>query len=498
MLDDLVGSMRPGSDTACQARFLIGKSFTKLRRHGEAAPHYDAIASQCSDGDLVVRALYNVARGLWTIDRNADAFDRFRQIWTRFPGSTYADDALLQAARLRRDEGATVEADALLDQLLESYPAGDMRPDALWLRMVEKLHAEDYRGAVALADGVATNPGETDLYSRGRIAYFRARALEGLNLTNEARAGFQQVMRDSPMGYYALLALNRLQAIDRAGARALVEELRTPSDKTEGFIGVRPEVARNEHFRSGVLLLRLGLFDLASSELGQLKADFPNDNEVGWLVAFLYDKVGDYQRSHLVPGKRLDVSLAYPAGSNLDRWHIAFPRPFVDEVNRRSRERRLDPFIVYAIMREESGFSPSIESWANAYGLLQLMLPTANDMAKATGRGRVTARQLFDPTVNIELGTMFMKTLSDAFDGHPALVIGGYNGGAANVRRWIRENGRMPFDLWVEEIPYSQTREYVKRVTMSYWIYRWLYAESDPWVTLPWSLTALMPSGRTN
>jgi soluble lytic murein transglycosylase len=100
---------------------------------------------------------------------------------------------------------------------------------------------------------------------------------------------------------------------------------------------------------------------------------------------------------------------------------------------------------------------------------------TANDMARLTGRGSVRASELFDPDINIELGTQFMKTLGDRYGDHPCLVFAGYNGGHGNVNRWLRERGQLELDLWVEEIPYEQTRHYVKRVTMSWWVYRWLY-----------------------
>ncbi len=93
--------------------------------------------------------------------------------------------------------------------------------------------------------------------------------------------------------------------------------------------------------------------------------------------------------------------------------------------------------------------------------------------------GSVRARDLFDPETNIQLGTRYMRRLGDLFEDHPCLIIAGYNGGQGNVRSWLRQRGEMPLDLWVEQIPYAQTRHYVKRVTMSMWVYDWLYGEED-------------------
>ncbi len=299
-------------------------------------------------------------------------------------------------------------------------------------------------------------------------------------------------MRDYPMSYYALLAYNRLVALNPAFASELMTELHTATDMTEGFIAVDPpEAGEHGAFLRGTELLRLGLFSLAEGEFKKLEAAFPNADELGWVISLLYDRAGAYHLSHHVPGERQDLHLHYPAGDNLERWEIAYPRPFWETIEAAAAERELDPYVVLAIMREESGFQPGIESWANARGLLQLMIGTARDMGALTGREHVRERDLFDPEINIELGTMYMRTLSDRFQGHPAMIIGGYNGGQGNIRNWLEARGTMPLDLWVEEIPYQQTRDYVKRVTMSYWIYRWLYADADPFVLLPSDLSTL-------
>lgn len=493
MLDEVIPEMAKGSATACTAHFYAGQSQTKLRVHREAAPHYEAIAADCSDPVLVSKALYHLGKGMWTVDEDAKAIAAFEQVWTRFPASSLADDAMNYAAQVLDGQGKKAEAQAMFQRQLETYPKGDMVPDALWAMMFERYAARDYRGAVALADRVSGTSGEDDIYTRGRIAYFRARSLEEMRQPSDAKAAYTAVVRNHPMGFYTLLSLNRLAAMDREGTRSLVAELKRPNDKTEGFIEMVPEVAENRHFVAGVLLLRLSLFKLAAQEFGALRAEFPNRDEVGWLVAKLFDRSGNYQRSHAVPGPRLDMHLAYPAGSNVERWKIAFPQPYLEEVTKRARERGLDPAIIYAIMREESGFNAGIESFANAYGLLQLMLPTANDMAKKTGRGKVAPRDLFQPSVNIELGTMFMKVLSESYDGHAALIIGGYNGGRGNIDKWLKDRSRMPLDLWVEEIPFAQTREYVKRVTTSYWVYHWLYGSGEGWVDLPFDLAPPSP-----
>jgi soluble lytic murein transglycosylase len=496
LLSPVVATLDSAAPEACEANYLTGRALTNLRRHSDAVPYYDSAIDACpSNEDLMVRSLFNAGRSYWNADRDEEAFERYQRLYEDYAHNSYADDALLNCARIRRGNGDTDDSNALLEQQIDLFPEGDMLGDAVWLLMADRYGAGRFREAIEFADGLGTHTGEQDLYSRGRVGYFKARSQEQLSLVNEAKSGYAEVMRRHPMGFYALLSFNRLLEIDATMAADLLAELRAGRGEAEGYIRVDPpEVRQSPNFIRGTELLRMGLYDLAEGEFRRLREEYANHDEVGWLLSSILHRAGAYHLSHHVPGDRVGLNLDYPTEASRERWEIAYPHPFDSLVMEFAEQRSLDPWMVYAIMREESGFQPTIESWANARGLLQLMIGTARDMGALTGRGSVSERDLFDPAVNIELGTMYMRRLSDMFDGHPSLVIGGYNGGQGNIRSWLRARGSMPFDLWVEEIPYEQTRDYVKRVTMTYWVYRWLYAEGDPWVVLPFDLSAV-PTG---
>ena len=128
-------------------------------------------------------------------------------------------------------------------------------------------------------------------------------------------------------------------------------------------------------------------------------------------------------------------------------------------------------------MREESGFNPRVESWANARGLLQLLDDTAARMARRDELSNYRFARLDEPDINVRLGSAYMQSLGESFDNHPVLISAGYNGGSGNVTRWLNEFGDLPLDLFVEDIPFGQTRNYAKRVLMSHWIYSYLYGE---------------------
>ena len=473
----------------CRATWLVGKSYSKLRQHGDAVPFYQAIiASVCEDEDLRVKSLYTAGQALWNVNRDAEAIEHFARLYNEHATHTYADDAMLYEARIERSNSNEERFLQVLEEQVRRFPEGDMLGDANWLLFEHELSNGNYETAVAFAAASSGRTGENSIYNRGRIAYFGARAAELKGDTSAAVVGYETVVREVPLSYYALLALNRIAAIDSERAAAVVRVLRVgAASEAEASIQVEPaDIVEVPAFRRGLLLLRLGLMDLAENQFNRLLDAYPNQDEPLWLVTFLFDCAGAYHISHNIPRRRIGSFLAeYPTENSTDHYHMAYPRPYRRLVFEAAEERELDPYLVYAIMREESGFNAGIESWANARGLMQLMMSTAEDMGDRVGRGSVRARDLFRPEVAIELGSEYLLTLSNRYSAHPMLVIAGYNGGIGNVNRFLRENGTMPMDQFVEEIPYSQTRNYTKGVLQTYWIYHWLYDDDAPMLQLP-------------
>lgn len=486
LLDPVRARADEGSDVYCEAEYLVGKTRRNQRRHDDAVPHFARVIDHC-DGDLRVWSLYNAGRSLWTRGHLTDALDRFERLWTDHPDHSYADDAMLLAARIHRDREDYGEAEQQLRDQIATYPEGDMLSEAVWLRAQRLYESGDHQAFVRFVDEVGTTTGESSVYDRGRLAYFRGRSLEQLGLRAEARGAYENVARDYPMGWYALLALNRLAALDPRRAESFVAELAALEDPHGGAIEVRPqEVALDPIYRRGLLFLRLGQLELAEREFGLLAERYPNEDELGWVLAALYAHVGAWERSHRVPGAHDQITLGYPNATNRERWEIAYPTPWRDEVMAAAEREDISPWMIYAIMRQESGFRPDALSRTQARGLLQLMEGTAGDMARRTGRGSVRNRQLFDPAINIELGAAYLGYLSGLFSDHLAVAIPSYNAGQGNVNRWLRSRGDQPIDLWVENIPFTEARKYAKSVTIRMWAYGWLYGEGEAqWIELP-------------
>jgi soluble lytic murein transglycosylase len=157
---------------------------------------------------------------------------------------------------------------------------------------------------------------------------------------------------------------------------------------------------------------------------------------------------------------------------------LAYPAPFQQIVQREAKRTGQSPALIYAIMREESAFDPDAESLADAFGLMQLIVPTARSIARPLGLPSDRA-SLKRPSVNIALGTGELARLANAFPENVLLAIPAYNAGPGNPKRWLRERPNADFDLWVELIPYVETRRYVKRVLSSRAAYAFLYQREE-------------------
>ncbi len=485
-LEKEIAGIKKDDPHRCEAMYLVARSHSKLRQHTEGAKWYKRILDECGHTHYAIKALYLGGKGLWNAGKRDQARKWFQRIWSKFAKHSFADDAMYFVARILREEKKPAKARALLKKQVARYPDGDMAKDAHWLLVRQMFAKSDYQGVVDYVDALK-DTGEDDIYSRGRLHYFRARALELLEKDAKARAAYQKVITSLPLSYYAYLAFNRLGAMAATGNKGghakvsdvcslhggklcdFVEPARSPG------VVLGDDLRQAVHFKRGAALLRLGLTDLAEDEFQALLHGHGGDANL-WALSYLLDAAHAYRLSHDLPRRQIHGwKTQYPKDSDDPRWSLAFPTPFRDLVDKYAKKRKLRRALVYAIMREESGFNPRIESWANARGLLQLMEATGRHIAQQDGLANFSADDLLDPAINIRLGTGYIAELSGQLAAHPALIIAGYNAGYANVSRWLKKRGDLPLDLWVEDIPYGQTRKYTKRVLASFWTYSWMY-----------------------
>jgi soluble lytic murein transglycosylase len=381
------------------------------------------------------------------------------------------------------DLGVEARFTELLKTLPDEYPNGDMAVEASFRLAVRRIDKGDWSGAASVLARAVTLVGGDDADAArgtelsGRERYFEARAALALGQREAALVRYEGIVREQPLSYYMLNAYTRLQELDPPRAerarheaieQARAESRPRPPARWEGDPG----------FSRALELLRLGEITAAVAELDGLGLTRPSAGpELLWSVARLYSLAGAEKLAHDVARRRLtDWLLRWPAGDWQEAWRIAFPEPYAKVVDASATRTGLKKPIVYAIMREESAFDPDAESIADAYGLMQLIVPTARVAAKGTTLPH-DRRALKRPAVNIELGCRTLSRYQAAFADNPLLAIPAYNAGPGKVREWLRARPSADFDLWVELIPFLETRRYTKRVLASRAAYAFL---ADP------------------
>ena len=164
---------------------------------------------------------------------------------------------------------------------------------------------------------------------------------------------------------------------------------------------------------------------------------------------------------------------------------ISYPRPFLSFYRKAAQEVGVDQELLFAISRQESAFKPGARSPADAFGLMQLIKTTARRFvdqlpsASSGNKSDISVEQLLDPESNISLGALYLATLHQHFDGQTPAIIGGYNAGEAAIDMWLRNRPAEDQLLFVELIPFGETKNYVKKVWRNLAIYRHLDQTED-------------------
>ncbi len=318
--------------------------------------------------------------------------------------------------------------------LIERLDLADTDERVITLHVFSAIQDQDWDTALAWLERLSLASQHTDKWR-----YWRGRVLEGMGRLEEARAIY--VMNGESRGYYSFLAA------DRAGYR----------------------------YQFAHAPLRYTAAELADIE------KLPAILRARELLAIRRPVDARREWNHAI--ERLDTPALLRAAKLADAWgwhdraiataararywddlELRFPLAHQKQVLREARRQQVDPAWAFAIIRQESAFTPDARSDAGALGLMQLLPRTARSMARSMRLRRPRYRDLLDSDTNIRLGIRYLKQVRDRYDGHPVLATAAYNAGARNVRRWLPVAGNVPADVWIETVPFRETRDYLQRV----------------------------------
>jgi soluble lytic murein transglycosylase len=395
-----------------------------------------------------------------------------QELMTKYPQSRWLEEALYSGGNMYLIRRDATRAIADYAALVQHFPKSVYAPSAHWRAAWLSYRTRNYPEAARLMDEQIQNyPGGQEIPG---ALYWRARLYEDEEHNFSQALNYYNKLNDAYVNsYYGLLARQRIAAIGKREAAepttalASVREVDDPE-----LIDQLPE--NDPHLIKARLLANAALNEYIRPEIA-LSA---TSSEWGALAeADIYQSFGETTRA-LQAMKRSKIPFF---ALNVDDvphayWEILFPRPYWATMKQDAESNGLDPYLVAALIRQESEFNAGAVSRANAVGLMQLLPSTGKGLARRDGVRHFNANELLDPTINLELGTTDLKQAISKYGGQVEYALASYNAGDSPVRQWIAANDYKDVPEWVESIPYSETRDYVQSILRNREMYRAIYA----------------------
>ncbi|HEY1756198.1 MAG TPA: transglycosylase SLT domain-containing protein [Bryobacteraceae bacterium] len=418
-------------------------------------------------------------RRLNNLEQVDESVDRLGRL---YPASPWRLQALLSAANRYLTENRMDAYEPLYRACYESFPKDSEAPGCHWKVAWGHYIRRRADAADLLRAHLRLFPAAD---SASAALYFLGRLAEDARDASGAQTYFNEVAREYPNQYYATLARDRLTKITAASPSMTAASPSAPVTEFLHSIAF-PKRARAESFKPGPessvrierakLLQQAGLPDWAEQELRFAARNGDQPYVMAMQLASLSAAKPDQAMRFIkaFAGGYLFVPLE---AAPRDFWTFAFPLPFRTEVENLSKQNGLDPFLTAALIRQESEFDPKAVSKTGARGLAQIQPATGQDLSRRLKLAGYSAAALFQPHVNLELGTYYLKTLLAAVGGRQEAALASYDAGLTHARAWLTWGDFREPAEFIETIPFTETHSYVQGVLRNADVYRRLYQE---------------------
>jgi soluble lytic murein transglycosylase len=440
--------------------------YGQRHRYEDAAPILTESARM--GGASAADDQFHAARALSRADRDPEAIRAYRAFARAHASHRLAPEATYLAAWLEIRHGVR-GGERQMRRFLASGLAArapSLAREATWQLALGAFERGRHREAAQLFLRYSTM--SDDILVRARGLYWLGRAKQAARDRRGAIAAYRDTLYVEPLHWYAMLARQRLEELGQDTPPPFPD----PPD-TEAPPATTISLPEEVTFYAA-----LGLRADARDALREHEPTLRREGGLEAVVA-AYQRLDEPSRLvRLVGGNATTRRRQQPGPADRWRWDAAYPHPWAERTRVAATAVGLEDAHLYAVMRQESGFDPDVVSYADAIGLMQLLPATADRVAARLG---ITVRReaLFDPSINIRLGASYVGGLAERF-GIP-LAFSGFNAGGHRVQQWLEEQGRTELDLFVERIPYEQTRNYTRRVTTHLAHYLYLRDPSAGW-----------------
>ncbi|MDJ0734382.1 MAG: transglycosylase SLT domain-containing protein [Nostocaceae cyanobacterium] len=444
--------------------YRLGRGWQISKEREKAIAAYQKLVQQFPDARETGNALLRLADMART---NRETLPYLDQVISKFPD--LAGKALVKKAKILTALRDRKSAEAARELLISKYGNTEEAAQYRWQVAKQKAKAKDYDAAWSWAEPIPKNNPKSILAPRA--GFWVGKWATKLGKQAEAKQVYEYVISNFPYSYYAwrsavILGLNvgnfnnvrqmnpEVAAIERplppTGSETFKELYLLGEDRdaylqweTEFQNKMQPTVA--EQFNEGLMQFARGQHLQGISTIAKLE-----DRETP-------EEKAEYDA--------LSKQIIY--------WQARYPFPYLQKIKYWSAERKLNPLLVTALMRQESRFEPKIKSVAGATGLMQVMPSTGKWIAEKINLDKTP--DLEDPNDNIMLGTWYLDHTHEQYGNNSLLAIASYNAGPGNVSKWLKTLSKQDPDEFVEKIPFGETKNYVRQVFGNYWNYLRLY-----------------------
>jgi soluble lytic murein transglycosylase len=446
-----------------QNLYRIARGYQISNRKAEAKSSYQDLISKFPNAPETGTGL----RQLASLSTGDEAISYLNRVGQKYPES--APKALKEKASLLTKMGRYKEATTARDQLIASYPNSDEAAEYRWQVAKGFANGNNLIAAWQWAQEITVQNPDSD--TAPKAAFWVGKWADKLNQKTESQKAYQYVINNYPHSYYAWRAAVKLGK--EVGDFTTIKEL----DLAVKVPEIRPIPPAGSN-----LFKELFLLGEDRDAINLFNAEVSNPENITVTEQFTQGLLKQVQGKYL---ESINLIWSLKTRDNPDDfrawqilrkspeyWYALFPFPYEELIVQWSSKRNLNPFLVTALIRQESRFQPKIKSPAGATGLMQVMPDTGKWIAPQIEK---KSYDLMDPNDNINMGTWYLDHTHQTYQNNSLLAVASYNAGPGNVSNWVKQYGLSDFDEFVEKIPFAETKSYIETVFGNYWNYVELY-----------------------
>ena len=467
-----------------KALFKTGMSYFNMNSYENARKYLQSCYDKSPSGTYADDCLYYLGRSLTNLNSYDEAINSYKKLLEKFPQSNYGDDSLYRSGRISYIADDWQNAAFYFQRLIDEYPDGDKLPDGYWELGWIQYRLEEFDSAAITFEKMAAKFRGGALEEKG--FFWQAKCLLKLNRNAEATELFAKTFSQDPLSYYGFASADFLKKTGSAVTMPVFDKNLNPQNPA--ISDIIPDIYNElipqniteakdaTHINKAKELLFIKFYNSAAAEIAASKNETDADPEKILEISTLYLLSKDYENSIGIVQKNYSKLSSSLTGDKKDYYYYLFyPYAYKEFVSKYCTKYNVEPDFLLAIIREESRFKADAGSHAGAQGLMQIMPATGKSVANQIGISNFNESMLHDPEISITMGSFYISQMLSNFGNNKYYALGAYNGGPGAMQRWISKYGGLDIDEFIESLTYDETKNYIKKVMASYFIYDLLY-----------------------